>query len=140
MSDPLRGKDISMAEHSDTRSTCPKCGEWRDSPDSDCAGCGYDPTPTEPGTPQTAAGLDAAWRELEIDALASDGRISDADVKNAIRRNRPRIEAEVRAARDAEVRAAVEALQGWVAGTLPGIQDTVPRAAVLAILDADTPS
>lgn len=37
--------------------------------------------------------LDKAWRELELDALASDGPIRDADVKNAIKRNRPRIEA-----------------------------------------------
>jgi hypothetical protein len=22
-------------------SDCPVCGEWRDSPDGDCAGCGY---------------------------------------------------------------------------------------------------
>lgn len=39
---------------------------------------------------------DEAWRELEADALASDGRITDSDVKNAIRRNRGRIEAAVR--------------------------------------------
>jgi hypothetical protein len=38
------------------------------------------------------AGLDAAWRELEMDALASDGPIRDSDVKDAIRRNRPHIE------------------------------------------------
>ena len=36
--------------------------------------------------------LDAAWAELELDALASDGRIRDSDVKDAIKRNRPRIE------------------------------------------------
>ena len=45
---------------------------------------------TEAG-PVTA--LDAAWKELIADALASDGPISDADVKNAVKRNRPRIEA-----------------------------------------------
>ena len=44
--DPLRGSDRSMAEHSDTRSLCPDCGEWRDSPTSDCANCGFDPTDT----------------------------------------------------------------------------------------------
>lgn len=44
--------------------------------------------------------LDAAWRELEADALASDGRITDADVKGEIRRNRPRIEAAARPSRD----------------------------------------
>ena len=37
--------------------------------------------------------LDAAWRELEADALASDGPIRDSDVKDAIKRNRPHIEA-----------------------------------------------
>lgn len=41
--DYLRGSDISMAEHSDTRSECPVCGEWRDNPTADCAGCGYNP-------------------------------------------------------------------------------------------------
>ena len=24
-------------------SDCPKCGEWRDAPEADCAGCGYIP-------------------------------------------------------------------------------------------------
>ena len=37
--------------------------------------------------------IDRAWRDLEFDALASDGRITDADVKNAIKRHRARIEA-----------------------------------------------
>ena len=36
--------------------------------------------------------LDAAWKELEADALASDGPIRDSDVKDAIKRNRQRIE------------------------------------------------
>jgi hypothetical protein len=36
--------------------------------------------------------LTSEWRELEADALASDGRITDADVKNAIRRHRAAIE------------------------------------------------
>ncbi len=52
--DPLRGKDISMAEHSDTRSACPSCGEWRDSPTSDCANCGF-PLAVEPPAPREAA-------------------------------------------------------------------------------------
>lgn len=38
--DQLRGSDRSMAEHSDSRSACPECGEWRDSPTADCAACG----------------------------------------------------------------------------------------------------
>lgn len=42
--DPLRASDLSMAEHSDTRSHCPRCGEWRDSPTADCAACGYTAT------------------------------------------------------------------------------------------------
>lgn len=41
--------------------------------------------------------LDAAWKELEADALASDGPIRDSDVKDAIRRQRPHIEAAARA-------------------------------------------
>ena len=55
-------------------------------------------------TPTTTV-LDAAWKELVLDALASDGRISDADVKNAVARHRPRIEAEARASLLAELRA-----------------------------------
>jgi len=56
-------------------------------------------TDETPRTPTTAV-LDAAWKELVLDALASDGRISDADVKNAVARHRPRIEAEARAPLD----------------------------------------
>jgi hypothetical protein len=37
--------------------------------------------------------LDAAWAELLLDACASDGPIRDADVKTAIARYRPKIEA-----------------------------------------------
>jgi hypothetical protein len=40
--DYLAAKDRSAAEHSDTRSHCPRCGEWRDSPDADCAACRYE--------------------------------------------------------------------------------------------------
>ena len=40
--------------------------------------------------------LAAAWRELEADALASDGPIRDRDVRDAIKRNRARIEAAAR--------------------------------------------
>jgi hypothetical protein len=41
-----------------------------------------------------------AWHELLADALASDGPIRDSDVKDAVKRNRPHIEAAVlRAAR-----------------------------------------
>ena len=39
--DFLAAKDRSMREYSDDRSKCPNCGEWRDSPDADCAECGY---------------------------------------------------------------------------------------------------
>ena len=60
--DPLRASDRSMAEHSDTRSHCPRCGEWRDSPTADCAACGYAPTPAEDERPihaPSCAGFDA---------------------------------------------------------------------------------
>lgn len=40
--------------------------------------------------------LNELWWDLLADALASDGPISDADVKNAVARARPRIEAAVR--------------------------------------------
>jgi hypothetical protein len=39
--------------------------------------------------------LDTLWKELLMDALRSDGAISDADVKDAVQRWRPKIEAEV---------------------------------------------
>ena len=39
--------------------------------------------------------LDRAWKELELTALASDGRISDADVRQAIRLHRDSIERQV---------------------------------------------
>ena len=77
-------------------------------------------TDETPRTPTTAV-LDAAWKELVLDALASDGRISDADVKNAVARHRPRIEAEARAPLDVAYRernAVVAALirsHGWPA-------------------------
>lgn len=45
--DYLAEKDRSAAEHSDTRSACPRCGEWRDSPTSDCAACGFVPAEDE---------------------------------------------------------------------------------------------
>lgn len=37
-------------------SDCPKCGEWRDGPDADCAACGYDPSapPVENPDPDLA--------------------------------------------------------------------------------------
>lgn len=41
----------------------------------------------------TTTPLDAAWQELEYDALASDGAIRDSDVIDAIQRNRGKIEA-----------------------------------------------
>jgi hypothetical protein len=44
----------------------------------------------------TDASLDALWDELLLDALASDGPIRDADVKNAVKHYRPRIETESR--------------------------------------------
>ena len=43
-------------------------------------------------TPDPQTLLDAAWRELELDALASDGPIRDRDVIDAIKRQRPHIE------------------------------------------------
>jgi len=39
--------------------------------------------------------LEKAWAELLLDACASDGPIRDNDVRDAIKRNRPRIEAAV---------------------------------------------
>ena len=54
--------------------------------------------------------VDAAWRELELDALASDGPIRDADVKDAIKRQRPSIEAVVRIAALNEAKRAIDAL------------------------------
>ena len=47
-------------------------------------------------TPSTEA-LDALWFDLFADALSSDGPISDADVKNAVKRARPKIEDQARA-------------------------------------------
>ena len=56
--DLLRASDRSMAEYSDTRSACPRCGEWRDSPTSDCANCGYGgAAPVEPEPP--ASGVES---------------------------------------------------------------------------------
>lgn len=49
--------------------------------------------------------LDAAWNELILDALASDGRISDRDVKDAVARNRPHVEAAARQEERAHMRA-----------------------------------
>jgi len=46
---------------------------------------------TEPRTE-----LDKLWDELLMDALASDGPIRDADVKNAVKHYRARIEAAAR--------------------------------------------
>ena len=56
------------------------------------------PTPVVPTTP------DDLWDELVMHALASDGPIRDADVKEAVRYYRPKIEAELR-------RQAVERMQ-----------------------------
>ena len=67
--------------------------------------------PTDQATPLTQE-LDAAWRELEADALASDGPIRDRDVRDAIKRNRARIEAAAIATIDPRV---IAIGQAWVA-------------------------
>ena len=59
--------------------------------------------------------LDRAWRELEADALASDGRITDRDVKDAIKRNRARIEAAAVAASEDDAMLALRSLTETVA-------------------------
>ena len=74
-----------------------------------------------------AIALDKAWRELEADALASDGAIRDRDVRDAIKRNRARIEA----AAIATLARVIAIGQAWVAaeeavlGRGAGIEMTV---------------
>lgn len=83
--------------------------EWADLTDPDVAADAitkFLPMTTEP---TTQAGRDAAWRELIADALASDGRISDADVKNAVKRHRPHIEAIIEARDASGLREALDA-------------------------------
>jgi hypothetical protein len=48
------------------------------------------------GKPSTHR-LDALWADMLFDACASDGPIRDADVREAMKRGRPKIEAEARA-------------------------------------------
>ena len=68
--------------------------------------------PTTPRPTDAAIALDKAWRELEADALASDGPIRDRDVREAIKRNRARIEAAALATIDPRV---IAIGQAWVA-------------------------
>lgn len=68
--------------------------------------------PTTPRPTEAAIALDKAWRELEADALASDGAIRDRDVRDAIKRNRARIEAAAIATIDPRV---IAIGQAWVA-------------------------
>ncbi len=98
---------------------------------------------TDPQTPATEAGrrlladitYPAHYTEravslvlaIEAEARADEHARYDEDWALATRLGRADA---LREAADA-----VRALQGWKAGTLPGIHDTVPRAAVLAILD-----
>jgi hypothetical protein len=63
--------------------------------------------------------LDALWNDLLLDALASDGPISDADVKNAVKRMRPAIEVGV--IRSARFRSALDEVF-----TAPGSPDFGP--------------
>lgn len=75
--------------------------------------------PTTPRPTDAAIALDKAWRELEADALASDGPIRDRDVREAIKRNRARIEAAALATIDPRVIAIGQAVDALVAVTHP---------------------
>jgi hypothetical protein len=84
--------------------------------------------------------LDKAWYELEADALASDGCITDRDVKDAIKRNRARVEAAVRSDTLADVAARLpEALHATLCGPHghPSGYDATTAAAILAHLTPD---
>lgn len=73
--------------------------------------------------------LDRLWLEMEIDALASDGPIRDADVRNALGRWRPRIEAEIRS------EAKADGSTGESAGATTEARQT-ERERVLALIEA----
>ena len=73
--------------------------------------------------------------EPVADALASDGPIRDSDVKDAVKRNRPRIEAEARADLLATIRARILAYGDTLAYRPDDPDPDVVIAECLAILD-----
>jgi len=82
--------------------------------------------------------IDQLWADMLLDACASDGPIRDADVREAMKRGRPEIEAAVRRATVERIREAVAVLRDtW---TLMGGAERVylvPLDDLRAILDEE---